>query len=534
VATQSNSIPGSGYGSPYVDSLIWGCGWTGGAPVVINYFFGEGYVPLSDSSLGTDFTGAAWSGGEKSAFGAAVAQYEAVCNVDFQQAGDAGSADIVWWLAPESAMGAGSLGMHEVPDNSWSPIYGYFNYEDPTWQYLDQGQYGFITVIHELGHGMGLAHPHDGGDHSDATVFPGVRGPWSTGTYGLNQGIWTTMSYNDGWDKAPSASYEYGWQGTLMALDVTSLQEIYGANMATAASDDDYQLPDTLASGTFWECIWDPGGVDTISNDGSSIACTINLNEAPLVGANAGGYVSAVKDIVGGYTIAHGAAIENAVGGSGNDTLIGNAADNVLDGGAGRDVMSGGAGDDIYYVDATRETVTEASGAGIDTVYSTITYTIGRNVENLVLIDGAAINGTGNAADNFLMGNDTANLLSGGKGNDVLIGTEGPDRLTGGRGMDAFIYLSVSDSPAGFGARDMITDFRSASGDRLDLSAIDANTLAANDQAFSFIGAAVFSEAGQLRFSARILSGDTDGDGAADLEIQLVGVSSFDVTALVA
>ena len=69
---------------------------------------------------------------------------------------------------------------------------------------------------------------------------------------------------------------------------------------------------------------------------------------------------------------------------------------------------------------------------------------------------------------------------------------------------------------------------------KIDLSAIDANTLAANDQAFSFIGAAVFSEAGQLRFSAGILSGDTDGDGAADLEIQLVGVSSFDVTALVA
>jgi Ca2+-binding RTX toxin-like protein len=274
--------------------------------------------------------------------------------------------------------------------------------------------------------------------------------------------------------------------------------------------------------------------VDTISNDGSSIACTINLNEAPLVRANAGGYVSAVKGIVGGYTIAHGAAIENAVGGSGNDTLIGNAADNVLDGSAGRDVMSGGAGDDTYYVDAARETVTESAGAGTDTVYSTITYTLSRNLENLVLIGGAAINGTGNAADNFLMGNDVANLLGGGNGNDALIGTEGPDRLTGGRGMDTFVYLSVSDSPAGFGARDTITDFRSVAGDWLDLSAIDANTLAAGDQAFSFIGAAVFSEAGQLRFSAGILSGDTDGDGAADLEIQLVGVSSFDVTALVA
>jgi serralysin len=327
MADQTNSIPGTGYGSPYIDSLIWGCGWTGGAPVAIDYFFGEGYVPLSDSSLGTDFTGAAWSGREIGAFETALDRYEAVCNVEFQPGADLAGSDIVWWLAPESAMGAGYLGMHEVPDNSWTPIYGYFNYEDPTWQYLDQGEYGFVTVIHELGHGMGLAHPHDGGDHADATVFPGVRGPWSTGKNGLNQGIWTTMSYNDGWDKLPSHSDEYGWQGTLMALDVAALQKIYGVNTATATGDDIYALPDVNGSGTYWDCIWDAEGADTISNDGSSIACTINLNEAPLAGANAGGYVSAAKGIIGGYTIAHGAVIENAVGGSGDDTLIGNAAD---------------------------------------------------------------------------------------------------------------------------------------------------------------------------------------------------------------
>ncbi len=533
MAKQSNSIPGHGYSSSYLDSLIWGCGWTGGSPIDINYFFGEGDVSSSRSSLGVAFTGASWSDREKSAFEMAITQYEAVCNVDFQLAQDADTADIVWWLVPNSAM-PGYLGMHEVPDNSKSQIYGYFNYQDLSWQYLDQGEYGFITIIHELGHGMGLAHPHDGGNHADATLFPGVSSSSSYGTYGLNQGIWTTMSYNDGWNKAPSYYYEYGWQGTLMALDVAALQKVYGANMSTATGNDVYQLPGTNGVGAFWFCIWDAGGTDTISNKGSSIACTINLNEAPLTGANAGGYVSKDNGIIGGYTIASGAVIENAVGGAGNDTLIGNAANNILDGGAGIDVMSGGLGNDTYYVDNARDTITEAAGSGTDTVCSAITaYTLGSNLENLMLLGAAKINGTGNDANNCLTGNNVANVLSGWNGNDILIGAQGADRLTGGGGSDIFRYLSVADSWAG--ALDTITDFQSSRGDRLDFSAIDANPFKVGDQAFSFIGVAPFSgsEDNQLRFSYGFLYGDTNGDSKADFGIQLVGVSSLNSSSMI-
>lgn len=274
MATQQDNIAGSGWGNTYIDSLIWGCRWTGDP---IAYWFGSGAVPEEDSSIGA-FTGAAWSAGEIAAFEYAVSQYEAVCNIDFEAAASQETADMVWWLAPESAMGEGTLGMHEIPDGSYPQVYGYFNYEESTWDGLRAGSYGYITIIHELGHGVGLAHPHDGGDERDATRFPGVRNPWSTGTNGLNQGVWTTMSYNDGWTGARSGSDAYGWQASLMALDIAALQALYGANMETRTGNDTYVLPTVNGAGTGWSCIWDAGGIDTISNAGSSLGATINLN----------------------------------------------------------------------------------------------------------------------------------------------------------------------------------------------------------------------------------------------------------------
>ena len=531
MATQSNLFPGKGYGSPYVDSLVWGCGWTS-AP--IRYFFGSGPVAADDSSIGA-FTGAEWKDSEKVAFQNALAQYSAVCNLTFTAAENLESADIVWWLADEAAMGGpGYLGMHEVPDHSYPSIYGYFNYQDSSWSNLAQGSYGYITVIHELGHGLGLAHPHDGGNHADATLFPGVRGPWSTGTYGLNQGIWTTMSYIDGWKVQPSPSADFGYQGTPMALDIAALQALYGANNSTATGDDVYRLPDQLAEGTFWSCIWDAGGNDTISNAGSTRAATINLNAAPLIGANAGGYVSWNNGIPGGYTIANRVVIENAVGGLGDDILIGNSGNNQLDGGPGIDRMSGGLGNDTYFVTAG-DIVTEGRGAGgIDTIIASTSWVLSStDIENLTLssVAGAA-NGTGNGVANVLTGNEFANTLNAGSGNDVLIGGLGADRLTGGNGNDIFVYQSTADSGVGAAARDVITDFKR--GDRIDLSNIDANESAVGNQAFSFIGAAAFSAAGQLRFAAGILAGDTDGDGIANFEISLLGVSTFTSAGLIA
>ena len=108
-----------------------------------------------------------------------------------------------------------------------------------------------------------------------------------------------------------------------------------------------------------------------------------------------------------------GAGADSLLGLGGNDTLIGNDAADLLDGGAGTDTMSGGGGDDTYVVDDALDQVVEATGEGMDTVRSALSYTLGNNLENLALT-GSALAGTGNALHNVILGNGLANALSGG------------------------------------------------------------------------------------------------------------------------
>ncbi|WP_269633963.1 calcium-binding protein [Pelomonas sp. BJYL3] len=112
---------------------------------------------------------------------------------------------------------------------------------------------------------------------------------------------------------------------------------------------------------------------------------------------------------------------------AGNDSLTGDVGNDTLDGGVGTDTLNGGRGDDTYYVDVSGDVITEASGLGTDTVYASLTWTLGSNLENLVLTGGSAINGTGNTLPNRLQGNSAANTLNGGAGADVLLGAAGDD-----------------------------------------------------------------------------------------------------------
>ncbi len=111
----------------------------------------------------------------------------------------------------------------------------------------------------------------------------------------------------------------------------------------------------------------------------------------------------------------------------GDDILEGGDGNDILDGGIGGDTMLGGSGNDTYIVDSALDAVWETTvvggaidAGGIDTVQSTVSYTLPSFVENLTLTGTAAVNGTGNSLNNVLVGNSAANTLSGGSGNDTL------------------------------------------------------------------------------------------------------------------
>ncbi|QRM28415.1 M10 family metallopeptidase C-terminal domain-containing protein [Microvirga sp. VF16] len=369
MASIRGSVPGSGYGNGFVDSLVWGgMAWdVAGRPIKV--WFGQsedfavaGAVHGPSEILTRGASVQNWSDLEKYVFDYATRVYESVCGLKFERARSAVEADMVWW---KSTLDNNVLGIHEVPFND--QIWGYFNPETPSWGSLYFGGDGLYTILHELGHGVGLAHPHDGGAREDATTFPGVEDPFSTGAYGLNQGIWTIMSYNTGWDEA---GYDliYGNQAGLGAFDIAALQALYGKNLKTGQGSDVYTLPTWNLNVDLrgWSCLWDAGGQDTITAVWASAGVTIDLRAATLRSddPHAGGFISREKGVAGGYTIANGVVIENAIGGRRADKLQGNSAANVLsgDGGAdrllghaGNDILRGGAGNDKLYGGAGRD-----------------------------------------------------------------------------------------------------------------------------------------------------------------------------------
>ncbi|HEX2762998.1 MAG TPA: M10 family metallopeptidase C-terminal domain-containing protein, partial [Allosphingosinicella sp.] len=326
---------------------------------------------------------------------------------------DGFDADFFYWSYPGTPGPVISLlGSMNPPDYQDEGV-AQFNSADERWsaQMLQQGGFSFVTLIHEFGHGMGLAHPHDTGGGS--SIMPGVQtngvpgDDGGAGTYGLNQGIYTMMSYNDGWESSPYGSAKtnnegYGWLGSLMALDIAVIQDKYGVNEDWATGNDTYVLKDVNEAGvyidsatgqpaqhgpddaatsrdgyyvgqsTFYSSIWDAGGTDEIVYNGARDT-NIDLRPATLkYEAGGGGWVSYAFGIYGGFTIANGVTIENATSGSGNDKLTGNAADNILDAGAGNDVIMlqmggndtayGRAGMDGFYFGAALTAADKADG----------------------------------------------------------------------------------------------------------------------------------------------------------------------------
>ena len=294
------------------------------------------------------------------------------------------------------------------------------------------GGFGFQTLVHALG----LAHPFEG------------SAPLSTT---LDNFKYTQMSYSDapGHQDGGRSSY---YPSTPMLLDIQAIQYLYGANMSYNAGNDTYTYS---GAGKYYETIWDAGGIDTIIYDATTSGI-INLNAGAFSALGSPVFLDNGRLQRDDVAIAYNVIIENATGGTGNDSIYGNLADNTLNGNAGDDFLIGGAGNDtliggdgndkldggdgndVYVIDVTTDVISFDS-SGIDTVnlyYTTGTYTLAADLEHINLLGTAAINGTGNALNNIITGNTAANLLFGGNGNDTLNGGAGNDTLGGGAGND--------------------------------------------------------------------------------------------------
>jgi serralysin len=347
-------------GNTLVDGLLWGQHWSDGTPATTSLAV---YIAGTSGNEQFDFGGTTVTANtvsaEVTAFRLAMSMFESICNIDFTEVGSQNQADIIVG-AVNNRDASGALGIATPPGEDTGPlssqqgsvIVNFKQYQSSDFSSLLQGGYDFISFIHEFGHAIGLKHPHDRGGGT-FPKFPGVSGPFDDyGDFNLNQGVYTMMSYNDGnpagvlGQQNPSDMPGFGWEGSPMALDIAALQHLYGVNTTYHTGDDVYTLPALNQAGTFYSCIWDAGGTDAIVA-GGAVDCVINLNAATLkLGNGGGGYISAHNGIFGGLTIAHGAVIENAGGGAGDDRLVGNRFANDLDGGDGADLLNGGKGAD--------------------------------------------------------------------------------------------------------------------------------------------------------------------------------------------
>ena len=403
---------------------------------------------------------------EKETVFTALGEFEKIADVVYVEVDTREEADFFFTTyAGTPGPGVSLLGSMSPPDYPDEGL-AQFNSGDYRWteENMQQGGFSYVTLVHEFGHGHGLAHPHDNGGRSGVMNGVTANGPvadYTTGDFALNQGVFTMMSYQDGWQSSPygnaATDAGYGYLGGPMAFDIAILQDKYGVNEEWATGNSVYVLKDENAIGTYYSSIWDGGGRDEIVYSGARDT-VIDLRPATLeYEVGGGGFVSYAYGIFGGFTIANGVVIERATSGEGNDVLTGNASANVLtanggndtlDGGGGADILVGGSGDDIYIVSDTAASIREYADGGEDTVRASATFSVaGQHVENVELTGSADAGITGNGLANELTGNDGANRIRagagddfvvGGAGADTLLGEDGADKLFGGTGNDTF------------------------------------------------------------------------------------------------
>ncbi|MEL7463558.1 MAG: M10 family metallopeptidase C-terminal domain-containing protein [Pseudomonadota bacterium] len=419
----------------------------------------------------------------------ALDQYAAVSGLSFTELEDPGAATLRFAqsTAPSTAWGYYPSAFEEGGDAWFGTERGW--YADPA-----KGGYGWHTIIHEIGHTVGLKHGHQSGAFGALEAFEDT----------MEHSVMTYRSFVDDPLVGGYSNEAGGYAQTLMQADIAALQQLYGANYDHNAGDTHYAWrPDTgetfvdgvgqgapLANRIFMT-VWDGGGVDTW--DFSAFADQVIVDLAPGAGATlpeaqrahlnrfeAGAETEILAErSVYAARLHEGderALIENAIGGAGDDFMGGNRSDNELTGGRGTDALFGFAGRDTLIGEAGGDYL--EGGRGADTL-------------------------RGNGWHDELQGGHGWDVMFGGGGDDILIGGMGNDKMRGGAGADRFEFA------AGDGM-DRILDFE-VGVDLIDLTALNASfgDLLIEDRAE---GARVFAD----DVTIRLMRLDADDLSAVD------------------
>ncbi|MCF6232493.1 MAG: M10 family metallopeptidase C-terminal domain-containing protein [Rhodobacteraceae bacterium] len=368
------------------------------------------------------------------------------------------------------------------------------------------GDYAHFTIMHEIGHAMGLEHSQESG------TFGIVPSQFDAMEY-------TIMSYRPFVDASATGGYTnqtYGFAQSYMMLDIAALQHMYGADFTTNSGNTTYSWnPDsgqTLVNGvaaispganTIFATIWDGGGTDTYDLSAYATNMVIDLRPGAISlfsNAQLAG-LSNIENAQGNiynallYQDDARSLIENGIGGSGHDTIFGNRGANELRGNAGQDFLKGAGGQDLLKGGAKKDIL--RGGNGNDTLH-------------------------GENGNDAMFGDNGKDRMIGGAGNDKLTGGKGKDTMTGSGGADTFRFIKTSDSKTG-NSSDIIRDFNRGV-DHIDLSKLTATPFTFDASGFSGTGPSVTTSRNANKLNVLV---DVDGDGNADMRIILNGVNEI-------